>query len=688
MTNQKLRIYIAFMMKWLKKKIPHKPSFRWLSTLFNSCWQRASTPEELLEKNKSWVYACIQRNVAACSQVPLRLYKRSGAGGEGNSRKLSISENERLVRKLAEIAPATEKFDEILSHPILDLLRNVNPWQNAYDLKYITFSYLETLGRAFWYLEKEGEKIINIWPLVASDVQVIPDEKNGIKAFHYGKGVNKLILNPDKVIYFQIPSLLDFWGSSSPLMAAEQSADMLDSMNRLEITLFRKGGRPDAVLEIPPESFVSDEERQRLETSISRFAGVDNQGGVQGGVLILSGGAKLTPFGITPREMNYLQGRKAALEEICAIFGVPLSFVLIQEVSRANAYASLELWKNYTISPRLRMVEQKLNEQFVPHFGAGLYLAFDDPAPKDEEYRLKELQVHLSTNYSTINEERAKDGLPPVDWGDSPTGPFGTVTIPTASEETKETESVPAREVRKTTAEIEIDFLMRALHAQIAVVYHRILNEAAQIYLEEETKNRAFAKEERGLREYVNRLPIDKWAKSFEMEIAPFLKGAMISKAAEVLGELNPKAKIDASDKAMEKALKKRSPFFKEMAKTARSKIAAAVTEGIEAGAGAAQVAYKIRQSVNIKEQSEAIARTELIWAHNEAAQKAWELSEVVEAKQWDSSADSRCCELCQSMHGKRVGLSETFRTALGEEVDHPPLHPKCRCAIVPIIKE
>ena len=53
-------------------------------------------------------------------------------------------------------------------------------------------------------------------------------------------------------------------------------------------------------------------------------------------------------------------------------------------------------------------------------FGDNIIMQFDDPASKDSSFRMEEKKTNLQLGITTINEERAKDGLGPVDWGQEP----------------------------------------------------------------------------------------------------------------------------------------------------------------------------------------------------------------------------------------------------------------------------
>ena len=53
-------------------------------------------------------------------------------------------------------------------------------------------------------------------------------------------------------------------------------------------------------------------------------------------------------------------------------------------------------------------------------FGENTIMLFDDPTSKDSSFRLLEKKTNLQLGMTTINEERERDGLEPVEWGDVP----------------------------------------------------------------------------------------------------------------------------------------------------------------------------------------------------------------------------------------------------------------------------
>lgn len=124
-----------------------------------------------------------------------------------------------------------------------------------------------------------------------------------------------------------------------------------------------------------------------------------------------------------------------------------------------------------------------------------------------------------------------------------------------------------------------------------------------------------------------------------------------------------------------------------------------AIAEGIVQGDSLYKLKNRVREvyfnATTIR--SERIARTETIAASNEAALEAYRQSPITIAKEWH--VEPSACEFCRAMNGKIVGIDESFVPQGGEvigeddghyqanyeNVKHPPLHPNCRCTILPV---
>jgi len=187
--------------------------------------------------------------------------------------------------------------------------------------------------------------------------------------------------------------------------------------------------------------------------------------------------------------------------------------------------------------------------------------------------------------------------------------------------------------------------------------------------------------------------------------ILPFLLMIIAARGKTVLGELAVQVTdldLEAHDIANyinDESLK----FISSVNETTRNALKGALIEGIKQGEGANKLRGRI-QEVYIgvsKNRAAMIARTEVMRAANQATLAAYKQSGVVEGKEWLVAKDERTCEFCLQMEKSfsQVGLDDNFipkDTDLeGTEggilkldygnLDAPPLHPRCRCTIVPI---
>jgi hypothetical protein len=112
----------------------------------------------------------------------------------------------------------------------------------------------------------------------------------------------------------------------------------------------------------------------------------------------------------------------------------------------------------------------------------------------------------------------------------------------------------------------------------------------------------------------------------------------------------------------------------------------------LQAGLDAASVDAKALQYTEKLRKYRAlmIARTETIGASNRGQLHGWRrgaqnglLDPATTKRKWIAAKGSgRTCDLCNAMHNSVIsGLQETFTTPKGP-LQHPPLHPNCRCTI------
>ena len=130
---------------------------QWTGTTFTDLFRRnrEPTPNELLAELKGTAWTCASLNAAVCAAYPPRLYVATGYN-QPTARCLTRAldpDTETRLRSLPLPPRITKanRLEEVVEHPLLTLLGQVNPIHNAFDLWELTTLYQEVHGSAYCY---------------------------------------------------------------------------------------------------------------------------------------------------------------------------------------------------------------------------------------------------------------------------------------------------------------------------------------------------------------------------------------------------------------------------------------------------------------------------------------------------------------------------------------------------------
>ncbi len=415
---------------WLQRKTAVQPAL--FSGLGRAGWYadsyrhlREPTALDLLHELKGTAWACASVNAAVCARCPPRLYVTTAAhqpAARCLTRRLGAAEEQRLreTPHLAARVKGVETITEVVSHPLLTLLQQINPAHNSFDLWELTQLYLEFHGNAYWLLEMDDVLGIpvHIWILPSQFVRICraADSPRLVDCYEFTAGGAVAQFAPEDVIHFRCPDpRAPYTGGLSPLRACYEQATLLSSGVARKRALYDNTALPGVVLS--PDATIGQDERDRLEEQWNQKF---RRGGA-GKVLISETGLKVDLLSHSLGDLAALAELKATREDVANCFQVPLP-LLSSETNLANLQAADHLHKSLAIVPRLRRRDEKLNEQLIPLYDPSgrLFLMSDDPTPQDQERLLKQTESDLKYGVRTINEVRSERGLPPVPWGDVP----------------------------------------------------------------------------------------------------------------------------------------------------------------------------------------------------------------------------------------------------------------------------
>jgi HK97 family phage portal protein len=413
---------------WLRPKaIPTSlAGNQWTGTTFVDLYRqhRSPTPNELQAELKNTAWTCASINAAVCASYPPKLYVTTRPG-ESRPKCLTKAVSPRCRKRLRadpriEIhTRAAEHIEEVVRHPLLDLLAQVNPAHNSFDLWELTTLYQEVHGCAYWYLNLGPLGMPQqIWILPSQNVTPRrgPDSTKIVDYYAYRTGSHEQLFRPDQIVHFRYPDPRDpYLGGLSPLRACFEQVSLTSEFAAFKKAKFENQAVPAAI--VSPEEVIGEEERDRLETQWNaRF----RRGGT-GKVVVAESALRVQVLAHSMGDLAALADLKATKEDVANAFHVPLSF-LTSETNLANLQAAEHQHMAKAITPRLQRRDEKINEQLIPLFDptGRLFVASEDPVPVNRELSAKEQELNLKFGVVTINEVRGEQGLDPVPWGDAP----------------------------------------------------------------------------------------------------------------------------------------------------------------------------------------------------------------------------------------------------------------------------
>ena len=418
--------------------------------------KRVVTDAQLIDRFCGTAFTCATINAEACASTPIILMMRKKSSGGFQRKTISeatfkrMQQDPRARRWLAEkkIGDVTEVFD----HPILDVLESVNPVMDGFELQVYTQLTLDIVGRAYWWLEIEGQTVKNIWPLAPQFVRIEYDRVTGqVINYKYGFNAQERDYPPEEIVVFRRTSVKDpYREETSPTLAVMDEIDFAGLDVRMANVLLQNRSHPDMIL-TPEKMGMGATAVQRFKYRLAEMF----RRGTAGSIAVSGIPLKAIPLNTTSREMQSDKRYKQVKVSTANAYGVPIALLEGESINRSTLETALIQHARMAVIPRMTRLVQRLNQTFVPVFGDdNLFLWYDAPVLEDEEMRSKIRRSDLEVGVTTINEVRETMEHAPVDWGDEPWLPS---QLSQPSDEPVEIEpiAVPAPPPEETIPEVK-----------------------------------------------------------------------------------------------------------------------------------------------------------------------------------------------------------------------------------------
>lgn len=393
---------------------------------FRDAFRRKRNPSssELVREYKRFVYTCANFNANSASCIPLRLYLRTNLGDEPTilRKGYDLSPVDHLKKdylsSLSYLHKSLRSFvdiEEVVNHPILDILHKVNytPYINGNKLRLLNVLYQEVVGKSYWFIETNVFGVPeNIWLLPAQFIRPVKEFTNNKKIIDYYEYTGSVTdgdppkYRPEDIIPFLRPSLsAPYYDGVGFLQAAFEDNEVNNKLITHEDVYLENEGRPDAILSPKSEeSAFGPDEAKRYEMEYKmRFAR-----GRGGGLWVIPEDVAVHPLSFPPRDLARLEINKWTRLDIANAACIPIQLLDgdgdVESAERQHA--------KYCLRPKLEAEAAVLNDQLVSRFDASgrLFLAFDDPVPEDAQAKVQKIVQFVMNGIWTPNEGRIYDG--------------------------------------------------------------------------------------------------------------------------------------------------------------------------------------------------------------------------------------------------------------------------------------
>lgn len=591
-----------------------------------------------------------------------------------------------------------DKWQEDERHEFNKVLAGGEGDLDKYELLEAHQVSMDLYGEAFWYFTT-GERMSKPMGRMLLDptAMTVLVAGNRVTGYVYQKDGQRIVFDLDEIAHFRIHDPSRPFRGSGPMQKSGWFVRSARYTYTYVNNFLENNAIPAGV--IVGSSDVNDDDWKLFKRQwTEKHSGIDNAGKtgfVRGSEL------DFVKTGLSLGEVDFEKMKNSSRDDVLAMFGIPGALMgIFEDVNRASSVSVRQLFAQTFTSPALKRVQRKLTPKVQKWYGTEYQIGSSNPIPEDRELKLDEYDKGVG-RWITINEAREAYGLDPIKGGD------------VIASETQ----APAAPPKKTIGKVRIKTVTKA-------DFSYEMKESFRSETEELQK---------------------KYEKKFYQEVNPILK----AQKEMILDQLKPRKITDGHFNAHEEAEKLGKavlPLFLALAdeqgllavqfagnagskfvltapmkkyieqsvmkaaatftKDTQDKIAKEIAEGLQEGESISKVGKRINgvydEVLGVKTpgfRTERLARTEVIKASNEITEAAYKQSGVVQKKEW--FANPGRCEFCASLDGSIISLGATFvpkdstleganggtRVNSYEDVRHPPVHPSCRCTLIPVVE-
>ena len=335
----------------------------------------------------SAVWACVKLLAETAASLPLTIYKKEENGRE-----------------------------EAKEHSLTQLFNGkVNRYQTKNEFFETLFLNLIVHGNAYVLIDKLGNRIVSLLPLMSSQITVEMLSDGELVYQYIQENGNVVVLSTARVWHLKL------MGSGtigmSPLAYQRNSLGIAQAAESAVTKIYSNGAKPSGVLTV--DKFLTPAQRSEVRASFSDLTSSNNDR-----LLVLEGGFKFNQVSLSPQDIELLASRKFQIAEICRWYGVPS--VMVNDNNGTSVWGTgieqiMQGFYKLTMRPLLEKVEQSMKvhlASLIERDSIEFEFNFDALLRADIKSRFEAYRVGIASGVMTPNEARELENLEAKDGGD------------------------------------------------------------------------------------------------------------------------------------------------------------------------------------------------------------------------------------------------------------------------------
>lgn len=375
------------------------------------------------------VEACVSAISQTIASMPLQLWRRLPNGG----------------------------LEEITSGPVVEVLRNPNPYQTRADfvLNLVRTELLRGNGVAV--AERRRNSIVALHGLPSDTATPYIAEDGSV--FYSLASSTPLMPDPPLETFFPATDVLHVRMQTphhpligeTPLIAAALAVEAGNAIGGHMAGFFQNMTRPSGYLAVPKtlKAEVADKLRQEWEKAYS----ADNTGRIA----VLTDGLEWKPMSISSVDSQLIESYRLTVEDVARVFRVPLAVIgHMGGATFGNTETLIRHWLSTGLGYMLEHLELALDKLFA--LPPDQQIAFDVESLLRSDFpaRIDALTKGILGGLFSPNEARQREGLKAVAFGDEPRVQAQVVPLSFAGRPVPSNPSAPSTPSASKGAEAEL----------------------------------------------------------------------------------------------------------------------------------------------------------------------------------------------------------------------------------------